>query len=59
MVIDILYFIGITLATALVSTTLKQDKPKEIATGTLKLFLTILGCVVAFCVIMQIIQSGY
>ena len=55
---EIFFFLLITLITAVVSLAIKYDEPRKILLASLKLFAMIVGGILLFCVIVQILQAS-
>jgi len=58
MLVDIILFLLITLITAVVSLTIKYDEPRRIFSASLKLFAMIVGGILLFCVVVQVLQAS-
>jgi hypothetical protein len=58
MFLDIVFFLLIVLITAVVSLTIKYDEPRKILLASLKLFAMIVGGILLFCVVVQILQAS-
>jgi len=58
MLVDIILFLLITLIVSVVSVSLKYDEPRRIALGTLRFFAIIVGGILLFCVIVQVLQAA-
>jgi hypothetical protein len=58
MLADIIFFLLITFITAVVSLAIKHDEPRKIMLGSLKLFAMIVGGILLFCVVVQVLQAS-
>jgi hypothetical protein len=58
MLCEIFFFLLITLVTAVVSLAIKYDEPRKILLASIKLFAMIVGGILLFCVIVQILQAS-
>jgi hypothetical protein len=59
MLLDVIYFLGISLVTSIVVTALREEKPAALVSGTLKLFFMIAGGIALFAVVVQIISARF
>ncbi len=58
MLADIIFFLLITLITSVVSLAIKYDEPRKIMLASLKLFAMIVGGVLLFCIVVQVLQAS-
>lgn len=59
MLIEVIYFLGISLATSIVVTALREEKPVALVFGTLRLFLMVAGGIALFAVVVQVISARF
>jgi hypothetical protein len=58
MLLDVIFFMLITLITAVVSLAIKYDEPRKILLASLKLFAMIVGGIVLFCIVVQVLHAS-
>jgi hypothetical protein len=58
MLADIILFLIITFITSVVSLAIKEDDPRKILLSSLKLFAMIVGGILLFCVVVQVLQAA-
>ena len=58
MLMDLVFFLIISLVVAMVSLAIKHDEPRKILLSSLKLFAMIVGGIILFCVVVQVLQAG-
>ena len=58
MLINIVFFLLIVFITAVVSLAIKYDEPRKILLASLKLLAMIVGGILLFCVVVQVLQAS-
>lgn len=58
MLVKAIFFVLISLITAVVSLAIKYDEPRKILLASLKLFAMIVGGILFFCVVIQVLQAS-
>ena len=58
MLLNAVFFLLIAFITAVVSLAIKYDEPKRILFASLKLFAMIVGGILLFCVVIQVLQAS-
>ena len=58
MLLDLIFFLLIVFIVAVVSLAIKYDEPRKILLTSLKLFAMIVGGIVLFCAVVQVLQAG-
>ena len=58
MLLNLLLFLLIALITSIVSLAIKHDEPRKILLGSLKLFAIIVGGILLFCLVVQVMQAS-
>ena len=58
MLVDIVFFLLIVFIMAVVSLAIKYDEPRKILLASLKLFAMIVGGILLFCVVVQVLQAS-
>ncbi len=58
MLLNIVFFLLIAFITAVVSLAIKYDEPRKILLTSLKLFAMIVGGILLFCVVIQVLQAS-
>lgn len=58
MLLNITLFLLIVFITSVVSLAIKHDEPRKIFLGSLKLFAMIVGGILLFCIVVQVLQAS-